>query len=81
MEAEYQACGAVARESLSLLKMSRDLAQLSLDFPLCLTRAWLAWVCLMLGNELMHCCHVQGECCVVYVRAWWISYMCMRACN
>jgi hypothetical protein len=34
MEAEYQACGAVAREGLSLLKMSRDLAQLSLDFPL-----------------------------------------------
>jgi hypothetical protein len=34
MEAEYQACGAVAREGLSLLKMSLDLAQLSLDFPL-----------------------------------------------
>jgi hypothetical protein len=34
MEAEYQACGAVAREGLSLLKAMRDLAWLSTDFPI-----------------------------------------------
>jgi hypothetical protein len=34
MEAEYQACGAVAREGLSLLKALDELALLSDDFPI-----------------------------------------------
>jgi hypothetical protein len=34
MEAEYQACGAVAREDLSLLQMSQDLAQLLFNLSL-----------------------------------------------
>jgi hypothetical protein len=34
MEAEYQACGAAAREGLSLLKALGELASLSGDFPL-----------------------------------------------
>jgi hypothetical protein len=34
MEAEYQACGAVTREALSLHKACRDLAPMSSDFPL-----------------------------------------------
>jgi hypothetical protein len=34
MEAEYQACGAVTREALSLNKACRDLAPMSSDFPL-----------------------------------------------
>lgn len=34
MEAEYQACGAVAREALSLLKQLGELALLSDDFPI-----------------------------------------------
>ena len=34
MEAEYQACGSVAREGLSLIKALDELAVLSSDFPL-----------------------------------------------
>ena len=34
MEAEYQACGAVAREGLALLKAMRDISWLSTDFPI-----------------------------------------------
>jgi hypothetical protein len=34
MDAEYQACGAVAREGLSLLKALDELALLSDDFPI-----------------------------------------------
>ena len=34
MEAEYQACGAIAREGLSLLKALDELAFLSQDFPI-----------------------------------------------
>jgi hypothetical protein len=34
MEAEYQACGAVAREALSFAKATQDLVYMSLDFPL-----------------------------------------------
>ena len=34
MDAEYQACGSVAREALSVLKALDELALLSCDFPL-----------------------------------------------
>jgi hypothetical protein len=34
MEAKYQACGAVAREVLSLIKALKELGPLSVDFPL-----------------------------------------------
>lgn len=34
MEAEYQACGSVAREALSLLKQLKELAHLSSEFPI-----------------------------------------------
>jgi hypothetical protein len=34
MDAEYQACGAVAREGLSVLKAFDELALLSSDFPI-----------------------------------------------
>ena len=34
MDAEYQACGAVAREALSLIKQLNELAHLSNDFPI-----------------------------------------------
>ena len=33
MEAEYQACGSVAREGLSLLKQLKELAHLSTELP------------------------------------------------
>ena len=34
MEAEYQACGSVAREALSLIKQLEELQHLSCDFPI-----------------------------------------------
>jgi hypothetical protein len=34
VEAEYQVCGAVAREALSIRKVMRDLQPISQDFPL-----------------------------------------------
>jgi hypothetical protein len=34
MEAEYQACGVVEREEVSLAKATQDLVRMSLDFPL-----------------------------------------------
>jgi hypothetical protein len=34
MDAEYQACGAVSREALSLIKQFSELAFLSSDFPI-----------------------------------------------